>query len=65
MNLYQYIYPVAYNKPDTKCIIYIDNTILYCGNVGDIPMKYGKYIYQRVLLDENGVLRIFVEKMKN
>ena len=58
MTLYEYIYPVAYNNPNNKCIIYINKDIIYVGKIGDIPIKLGKLIFETVTID-NTLLRIF------
>ena len=62
MTLYSYIWPVSFHRPKNKCIIYKGHNILYCGNIGDIPMKYGELLFDKVILTkETNVLRIYVK----
>lgn len=62
MTLYGYIWPVSKNRPDIKCVIHKNKDIIYCGKVGDVPMKYGELTYQNVKINQDfKTLNIYVD----
>lgn len=63
MTLYSYIWPVSFYKSNNKCIIYKNNDVIYCGNIGEIPMKYGELLFIKVILNGNA-LKIYVKDNK-